>query len=88
MGKAAQQARELYEAGEKRTGTNEVTFNRIFATESYAQLNAIFGEYKKLTGHEIEKAIKTEMSGDVEHAFLAVAQNGQRLWRLFCASFA
>jgi len=73
-GRAAQQARELYQAGEKQMGTNEVTFNRIFATESYPQLCAIFDEYKKLTGHDIEKAIKTEMSGDVERAFLAVAQ--------------
>ena len=35
---------------------------------------AIFEEYRKQTGHDIETAIKREMSGDVEHAFLAVAQ--------------
>ena len=53
--KALQQAKELYEAGEKRAGTNEVTFNRIFAAESFAQLRAIFENYYRLTGHDIEK---------------------------------
>lgn len=72
--RAAQQARALYEAGEKRVGTNEVEFNRIFASESFPQLKLIFEEYYKLTGHEIDKAIKKEMSGDVERAFLAIAQ--------------
>lgn len=72
--RAQQQAKELYAAGEKQMGTNEVTFNRIFATESMAQLKLIFEEYYKLTGHDIDKAIKKEMSGDVERAFLAVAQ--------------
>lgn len=72
--RAAQQARALYEAGEKRMGTNEVEFNRIFASESFAQLRAVFEEYYKLTGHDIDKAIRKEMSGDVERAFLAIAQ--------------
>ncbi len=34
----------------------------------------IFDEYYKLTGHDIEKYIKSEMSGDVEMAFLAIAR--------------
>jgi annexin A7/11 len=34
----------------------------------------IFEEYYKLTGHDIEKDIKSEMSGDVEMAFLAITQ--------------
>lgn len=72
--KAIQQAQALYQAGEKRLGTNEVEFNRIFASESFAQLRLIFDEYYKLTGHDIDKAIKKEMSGDVERAFLAIAQ--------------
>ena len=53
-------------------GTNEVAFNRIFATESFPQLKAVFEEYQRLTGHELEKAIKSEMSGSVEKAFLAI----------------
>lgn len=53
-------------------GTDEVKFNQIFASESFAHLNLIFNEYYKMTGHDIEKAIRSEMSGDVETAFLAI----------------
>ena len=66
-------------AGEKRLGTNEVVFNRIFASESFGQLKLVFEEYYKLTGHDIEKAVKSEMSGDVERAFLAVGRQHQHL---------
>jgi annexin A7/11 len=71
--KAIQQANELYHAGAKKLGTDEVTFNRIFSMESFPQLNLIFDEYKKVSGgHDIERAIRSEMSGSVEKAFLAL----------------
>ena len=53
-------------------GTDEVKFNRVFAVESFPHLRLVFDEYRKLTGKDIESAIKSEMSGDVEDAFLAV----------------
>ena len=53
-------------------GTDEVAFNRIFASESLPQLKLTFEEYYRLTGHDIEKAVKSEMSGFVEKAFLAL----------------
>ena len=56
----------------KRIGTDEVVFNRIFAMESFAHLRLVFDEYQRLAGHDIEKAIKSEMSGFVEKAFLAI----------------
>ena len=56
----------------KKMGTDEVTFNRIFAVESFAHLRLVFDEYKRIAGHDIEKAIKSEMSGFVEKAFLAL----------------
>jgi annexin A7/11 len=64
----------LKKAGVGRLGTDEAKFNRIFAAESFDQLRAIFDEYHKLTGHDIEKAIKNEMSGDVMNAYLALAK--------------
>lgn len=70
--RAAVLAKELYDGGMKRLGTDEVTFNRIFASESIAQLRMVFDEYQRIAGHDIEKAIRSEMSGDVERAFLAV----------------
>jgi len=74
MNRARQLANELFKAGEKRWGTDEVKFNQIFACESLPQLKLVFEEYYKLTGHDIEKAIKSEMSGDVKNAFLAITQ--------------
>ena len=65
----------MYLAGEKRIGTNEVKFNQIFACESLPQLRLIFEEYYKITGHDMEKAIKAEMSGDVKQAFLAISKS-------------
>ncbi len=58
----------------KKLGTDEVTFNRIFASESMLQLKLVFDEYYRLTGHDIEKAIRSEMSGFAEKAFLAIGK--------------
>jgi hypothetical protein len=35
-------------------------------------LKLVFEEYYRLSGNDIEKAIRSEMSGDVERAFLAI----------------
>jgi len=75
--KAVAQAKELYEGGAKRMGTNEMVFNRIFAIESFAHLRLVFDQYRQLTGKDIESAIKSEMSGDVEAAFIAVARTAK-----------
>ena len=55
-------------------GTDEVMFNRIFAVESFEHLKLVCDEYRNLTGKDIEQAIKSEMSGSVESAFLAVGK--------------
>lgn len=70
--KAAQDAKDLYEAGEKRWGTDESAFNAVMATRSYSHLRAVFDEYQKISKHSIEHAIKSEMSGDIEDGMLAV----------------
>lgn len=44
------EAQQLYKAGEKRWGTDEETFNRIFASRNYYQLRAIWDEYVKVSG--------------------------------------
>lgn len=81
--RAAQLAAELHSAGEKRMGTNEMEFNRVFCAESFPQLRLVFEEYQRKTGHDIEKAVKGEMSGDIERAYLAVmriARNPAQYW--------
>ncbi|XP_064363919.1 annexin A13 isoform X2 [Dromaius novaehollandiae] len=69
---AGQDARDLYEAGEGRWGTEELAFNVVLAKRSYPQLRATFEAYEKLHGKDIEEAIKSETSGDLEKAYLTL----------------
>lgn len=39
-----------------------------------AQLQLVFQEYHKLTGHDIEQAVKSEFSGDIEDGLLTVGK--------------
>ncbi|KAL7240102.1 hypothetical protein ACSBR2_005883 [Camellia fascicularis] len=67
-------AKALYKAGEKRIGTDEKTFIRIFSERSRAHLAAVNSAYHKMYGHSLEKAIKKETSGNFTYALLTVLQ--------------
>ena len=60
----AQIAQEIFNAGEKKLGTDESIFNKYFCTLSPHELAAVSREYHKLTGHTILQAIDKEFSGD------------------------
>jgi len=67
-----QDAKELYEGGEKKFGTDSSVFNRIFALRSPAELGVIARNYHKITGHTILKAIDNEFSGDTRKLLNAI----------------
>jgi len=71
---AKNDAKALYDAGEGKWGTDEGTFNRIFAGRSFPQLRATFYAYKKQTGQEMEAVIEKEMSKDLRLAFLTLVR--------------
>ncbi|KAE8694556.1 Annexin 5 isoform 2 [Hibiscus syriacus] len=54
---------DLFKAGEKKLGTDEKTFIRIFSERSRAQLAAITSAYHDMYGGSLKKAVKSETSG-------------------------
>lgn len=75
--RVAQDAQSLLRAGELRFGTDESTFNAILCQRNHAHLKCVFQEYQRITGHDFEKAIKNEFSGDAEEGMLAVVRSIQ-----------
>jgi hypothetical protein len=67
-------AQALYDAGVGKMGTDESKFNQILASRGFPQLNLIFDEYRKIAGHDMEKALDKEMSGNLESGMLAVVK--------------
>lgn len=72
--KAVQDAKEIFEAGEARWGTDEVKFLTVLCVRNRSHLLRVFDEYKKVSGREIEESIKREMSGSLEDVFLAIVK--------------
>jgi hypothetical protein len=71
--KALHEATELFNAGQKKLGTDEETFNMIFARRSWRQLRATFHAYEKLYKKSILKVIYDEFGGNIMLALMAVA---------------
>ena len=67
-------AQKLYKAGAARLGTDESTFNSILVSQSFEQLKAVFSEYQRLYKKDMEKVIKSEMSGDLERGMKAIGE--------------
>lgn len=72
LAKAKQDAQELFTAGEKKLGTDESVFNQILCTRSAEHIRAVAAEYAKISKNTLEKAIDSEMSGDLKNGMLAV----------------
>lgn len=72
MNKARADAQAIYTAGEKQLGTDEETFRRVFATRSWPQLNAMFGEYHRNYHKDIESVLKGELSANFLRAMRVI----------------
>lgn len=71
---AKRDARKLYDAGEKRWGTDESAFNQILCSRSFPQLRLTFQEYSKICKYDLIKSIKREMSGDLRNGMVAIGK--------------
>ncbi|XP_058797150.1 annexin B9-like [Phymastichus coffea] len=71
---ATNDARQLLQAGEIRFGTDESVFNSILVQRNIPQLKQIFDQYSNITGHDIERAIENEFSGDIQKGLLAIVK--------------
>jgi len=68
-------AQKLYDAGEGKMGTDEEAFNMVLARRGFHQLRQIFHFYNRHLSPEngIIGAIKSEFSGSIKDAYLAIA---------------
>ncbi|XP_030057748.1 annexin A4 [Microcaecilia unicolor] len=71
---AKKDAQDLYEAGEKKWGTDEVKFLMILCTRNRNHLLKVFEEYQKICKKSIDDSIKSEMTGSFEDSLLAVVR--------------
>ncbi|GMI71495.1 ANNEXIN ARABIDOPSIS THALIANA 5, annexin 5 [Hibiscus trionum] len=72
MEMAVKDAKDLYEAGEKRWGTDEKTFIRIFSERSGAHLATTSTVYQDMYGGSLEKAVKSKTYGKFQHGLLTI----------------
>lgn len=73
-GLALQDAQDLFAAGEKILGTDEMKFITILCTRSATHLMRVFEEYEKIANKSIEDSIKSETHGSLEEAMLTVVK--------------
>eukprot|EP00069_Balaena_mysticetus_P013154 bmy_21975T0 len=82
-GLALQDAQDLYTAGEKICGTDEMKFISILCTRSATHLMRVFEEYEKIASKSIEDSIKSETHGSLEEAMLTVVKCTRNLHSYF-----
>uniref|UniRef100_A0A8C8FKT3 Annexin n=1 Tax=Oncorhynchus tshawytscha TaxID=74940 RepID=A0A8C8FKT3_ONCTS len=72
--KAKEDAKTLYNAGEKKWGTDESKFIDILCQRSIPQLRQTLVEYKTISGKSLQESIEGEMSGDLEELLVAIVK--------------
>jgi len=69
---AAQDAEDLYKAGEGKLGTDDTTFINLFSHRSVAHLQAVDKHYRAKHNHGLDVAVDKETSGNYKKALLAL----------------
>ncbi|RLM60491.1 annexin D5-like [Panicum miliaceum] len=69
---AALDARDLYRAGERRLGTDERAFIRVFSERGWAHLAAVARAYRHMYDRSLEEAVKGETSGSFGFGLLTI----------------
>uniref|UniRef100_A0AAQ5X770 Annexin n=1 Tax=Amphiprion ocellaris TaxID=80972 RepID=A0AAQ5X770_AMPOC len=64
----------LYEAGEKKWGTDEEKFIDILCHRSVPQLRQTLIEYKNISKKTLQESIESEMSGNLEKVLVAIVK--------------
>ncbi|GJN16199.1 hypothetical protein PR202_gb03162 [Eleusine coracana subsp. coracana] len=80
---AAMDARDLYRAGERRLGTDERAFVRVFSERSWAHMAAVARAYEHMYHRSLEKAVKGETSGNFGFGLLTVLRCAESPARYF-----
>uniref|UniRef100_A0A7N0TGK1 Annexin n=1 Tax=Kalanchoe fedtschenkoi TaxID=63787 RepID=A0A7N0TGK1_KALFE len=76
-------AKALYKAGEKKLGTDEAKFIKIFSESSRAHLAAVSYAYHNMYSRSLKKVIKNETSGLFEYALLTLLQCAENPGKYF-----
>ncbi|XP_034451308.1 annexin A3a [Hippoglossus hippoglossus] len=71
---AVEDAKALYEASEKKWGTDESKFIEILCGRSINQLRQTFVEYKKISEKTVQESIENEMTGELEELLVAIVK--------------
>ncbi|XP_075067085.1 annexin A1-like [Mixophyes fleayi] len=67
-------ARALYEAGEKRKGTDVSVFLNILTSRSVPHLRQVFTRYAKYSKNDMAKALDLELKGDLENCLISLVK--------------
>ncbi|RUS88556.1 hypothetical protein EGW08_003656 [Elysia chlorotica] len=78
-GRAEEDAKQFFEAGEARWGTEEAQLNAVLCSRSRSQLAATFYEFEKLADKTIEESIEDECSGDLKKGYLAIVESTKNM---------
>lgn len=67
-------AEHLYKAGEGKIGTDEATFNKVFALSSPPEIFSINQYYSQLSSRSLAQAVDKEFSGDLKTALNTILE--------------